>query len=72
MNEAQAGRSTQSITVELTTDHLRRLDDLRSSRNLTRDQMIGELVEQAKPHRRRGKADSGKQKANPWGQVWPG
>ena len=72
MNEAQAGRATQFITVELTTDQLRRLDDLRSDRNLTRDRMIGELVEQAKPPRRRGMADSGKQKANPWGQVWPG
>jgi hypothetical protein len=72
VNEAQAGRSTQFITVELTTEQLLRLDDLRSDRNLSRDQMIGELVEQAKPPRRRGKADSGKQKANPWGQVWPG
>jgi hypothetical protein len=65
-------RSTQFITVELTTEQLRRLDDLRSDRNLTRDRMIGELVEQAKPHRRGGQADSGRQKANPWGQVWPG
>jgi len=72
VNDAPVGRSTQFITVELTTDQLRRLDDLRSDRNLTRDQMIGELVEQAKPHRRRRRGDSGRQKANPWGQVWPG
>jgi hypothetical protein len=72
VDEPQVGRSTQFITVELTTDQLLRLDDLRADRNLTRDQMIGQLVEQAKPRRGRGKADSGKQKANPWGQVWPG
>jgi hypothetical protein len=72
VNEAQGARSTQFITIELTTDQLLRLDDLRADRNLTRDQMIAELVEKAKPHRRRGQADPGRQKANPWGQVWPG
>jgi hypothetical protein len=64
--------STQTITVELTRDQLRRLDALRVARNLSRGQLIVELIEQAKEPRRSRNRVSGRQPANPWGQVWPG
>jgi hypothetical protein len=62
----------ESITVQLTRDQLRHLDDLRVGRNLSRDQLIAELIEHAKKPRRQPRNEAGRQRANPWGQVWPG
>ena len=73
MTGSPARKSAESITIELTTEQIHRLDDLRSERNLSRAELIGELVDSAKPHRlRRRRDNSGRQKANPWAQVWPG
>jgi len=43
----------RSITIEVTDEQLERLDDLRSERNLSREQLIGELLEHATPKRLR-------------------
>ena len=64
--------TTESITIELTHGQLKRLDDLRAVRNLSRGELIGELVEAARPRKVGRRRDAGQQDPNPWGQVWPG
>ena len=63
--------SKESITVELTAEQIRRLDDLRAERDLSRGELLGELIGSATPRRAR-RPGSGRQKPNPWAQVWPG
>jgi hypothetical protein len=70
--DSDTDASVQSITIQLNRDQLRHLDDLREGRNLSRGQVIVELIEQAKGTRRQQRGQSGRQRANPWGQVWPG
>src|SRR5688500_7052137 len=41
MTGSPAKNSAESITIELTTDQIHRLDDLRSERNLSRAELIG-------------------------------
>ena len=72
MSGTSADEFTEPITIRLTHEQLGRLDQLRSERNLSRGQLIGELVEQAKPRRARRRTASGRQDPNPWAQVWPG
>ncbi len=62
---------TESITLQLTHAQLERLDDLRSDRNLSRGQLIGELVEHAKLRQAPRRAASGRQKPNPWARSGP-
>jgi hypothetical protein len=71
MNGPHDITSKESITVDLTTDQIRRLDNLRAERNLSRGELLGELIGSAKLRRAR-RPDSDRQKSNPWGQVWPG
>lgn len=72
MSASSADTSTGSIQVRLTPEQLQRLDDLRAERNLSRDQLLGELIERAKPRRVSRRVDSGRQQPNPWAQAWPG
>jgi hypothetical protein len=72
MSGTPAKAPRQSITIDLTDEQVHRLDELRSDRNVTRGQLIGELLERAKTKRIRRPNDSGRQKPNPWAQPWPG
>ncbi len=61
------------LRIQLSPEHVQRLDELCAERNVTPGQLIAELLDKVK-HRRgteRG-AVTDKQRANPWGQVWPG
>ena len=64
--------ATESVVIELSPEHLARLDELRTERNLSRGQLIGELLDHAKSRRGPRKPDSGRQQPNAWAQVWPG
>ncbi len=63
--------TSESIVIELSADHLAKLDELRDARNVSRSQFVAELIDHAKPDRRARRADGGQQ-PNPWAQVWPG
>jgi hypothetical protein len=66
-------RETMPVTLELSPELVRRVDELRADRNLTRDELIGELIEGAKPRRiKQPNRASERQEPNPWAQVWPG
>jgi hypothetical protein len=67
MVESNTDDSSQAISIELTRDQVRHLDDLCSGRTLSR----GELIGHAKSPRRKQRSESGRQGANPRGQVWP-
>jgi hypothetical protein len=71
---ADVGTSTrQTISIDLLPEQLARLDELRSDRNLSRSELIGELISQAKPRRVRSRRppDQLEERVNPWAQVWP-
>jgi hypothetical protein len=72
MSDRPANATSRTITIDLTNEQLQRLDELRSDRNLSRGQLIGELLERAKIKRIRRPSDSGRQRPNPWAQPWPG
>jgi len=63
----------KQLTIQLSPEHAHRLDELCAERNVTPGQLIGELLDKVR-HRRGTDHDSpsGTQRANPWGQVWPG
>ena len=61
---------TDPVTIDLSPSHVQRLDDLCLERHMSRSQLVAFLLDRVKP-RRPGRA-AGRQKANPWGQVWPG
>jgi hypothetical protein len=65
-------RETMPVTLELSNELVRRIDEQRADRNLTRDELIGELIEGAKPRRiKQPNRASERQEPNPWAQVWP-
>jgi hypothetical protein len=61
---------TEPVTIDLSPSHVQRLDELCLEHHMSRSQLVAFLLDQVKP-RRAGRA-AGRQKANPWGQVWPG
>lgn len=64
-------RSTESVTIQLSPEHLQRLDELRAERNLTREQLIADLLDKVKHRRVVRRAAAERQEPNPWAQVWP-
>ncbi|MGI9052350.1 MAG: ribbon-helix-helix protein, CopG family [Ilumatobacteraceae bacterium] len=65
-------RPAGSVTIHLSPEHLQRLDELCAERNVTRGHVIAELLDRVKHGRVVRRADDGRQKPNPWAQVWPG
>jgi hypothetical protein len=66
-----SSEATEPVMLHLSPDHVRRLDDLRRDRNMSRTQLIEFLLDHVKERPRRRVAGE-RQRANPWGQVWPG
>ncbi len=59
------------VTIDLSRSHLERLHRLRAERNLTRGQLIADLLDKVKHRRVVRRAASERQEPNPWAQVWP-
>ena len=63
--------TSKSIVIELSTEQVARLDQLRGACNVSRSELVAELIEHAKPTRRARRSATGRQPVNPWAQVWP-
>lgn len=61
----------ESVTIQLSPDDVARLDELRAERNLTRGQLVSELLDGVKHRPATRRASTERQSPNPWAQAWP-
>jgi hypothetical protein len=57
----------ESVTIQLSRHDVARLDELRAERNLTRGQLVAELLDTLEP----GPAATDEPATNPWAHAWP-